>query len=164
MADISITWEGEIVSLLGNLADVQRDLLAILTDKRRVLAGGNLEEISAVSAREAELIPRLQACQEMRQELLARAALEGLPADSIRSLSKALPTTSRMRMHPDLDESQHRSQFLQSECLTNWVLVQRMLLHLSQLIEIIATGGQQKPTYGNGSERQEGGFLVDRAA
>jgi hypothetical protein len=44
------------------------------------------------------------------------------------------------------------------------VLVQRSLLHLSQLIEIIATGGRPQPTYGNGPERQNCGSLVDRAA
>jgi hypothetical protein len=163
MVDTSNSWEGEIASLLGNLANVQRDLLNVLAEKRAVLATGNLDAINAISAREADLIPRLQACQDIRQDLLARAAHEGLPVDSIRSLTAALPSSSRVRMKSDVEEAQHRSRFLQSECLTNWVLVQRMLLHLSQLIEIIATGGQQKPTYGDGSERQGSGFLVDRA-
>jgi hypothetical protein len=163
MVDTSNSWEGEIASLLGNLAHVQRDLLDVLAEKRRVLATGNLDAINAIAAREADLIPRLQACQDIRQDLLARAADDGLPADSIRSLTAALPSSGRVRMQSDVEQAQHRSRFLQSECLTNWVLVQRMLLHLSQLIEIIATGGQQKPTYGNGSERQGSGFLVDRA-
>jgi FlgN protein len=162
MVDTSNSWESEIAALLGDLAHVQRDLLDVLAEKRRVLATGNLDAINAISAREADLIPRLQACQDIRQDLLARAANDGLPADSVRSLTAALPA-SRVRMKSDVEEAQHRSRFLQSECLTNWVLVQRMLLHLSQLIEIIATGGQQKPTYGNGSERQGSGFLVDRA-
>jgi flagellar biosynthesis/type III secretory pathway chaperone len=164
MVDITNSWEGEIASLLGSLAGVQRDLLDVLADKRRVLATGDLDKINAVAAREAELIPRLQACQERRQELLSRAASDGLPADSIRSLTAALPASSRGRMRNDVEQAQNRTRFLQSECLTNWVLVQQMLLHLSQLIEIIATGGQRKPTYGNGSERQGSGFLVDRAA
>ena len=34
---------------------------------------------------------RLQACHERRQQLLARADAEGLPADSIQSLSDRLP-------------------------------------------------------------------------
>ncbi len=163
MVDTANAWESDIASLLRNLANVQRDLLEVLRDKRSALAGGKLDEINAVAIREAELVPRLQACQEQRQALLSRAGADGLPSDSIRALTAALPTTSRIRMQPDLDESQNRSRFLQSECLTNWVLVQQMLLHLSQLIEIIATGGQSKPTYGNGSERQGSGFLVDQA-
>jgi hypothetical protein len=109
------------------------------------------------------LVTRLQACQEHRQRLLTQAAEQGLPSDSIRSLSKSLPTASRNRLKGDLKEAQSRSRLLQHECLTNWVLVQRTLLHLSQMIEIIATGGRMKPTYGNGSDRQDQGALVDRA-
>jgi hypothetical protein len=109
------------------------------------------------------LIARLQACQQRRQGLLARAANQGLPSDSIQSLSKSLPQSVRKRLRGDLDEARERSRILQHECLTNWVLVQRTLLHLSQLIEIIATGGRMKPTYGNGSDCREQGALVDRA-
>jgi hypothetical protein len=163
MVDLSNSWESDIASLLGTLSDVQRDLLVVLAEKRRVLATGDIQAIDAVAARETDLIPRLQACQDRRQELLSRAAEDGLPADSIRSLTAALPAASRGRMRSEVQQAQNRSRFLQSECLTNWVLVQQMLLHLSQLIEIIATGGQRKPTYGDGSERQGGGFLVDRA-
>jgi flagellar FlgN protein len=163
MVDISNSWETDIALLLGSLSDVQRDLLTVLSEKRRVLATGDIQGIDAVAAREAALIPRLQACQDRRQELLARAADDGLPSDSIQSLAAALAPPSRSRVQPDIKQAEYRSRFLQSECLTNWVLVQQMLLHLSQLIEIIATGGQRKPTYGNGSERQGSGFLVDRA-
>jgi hypothetical protein len=42
--------------------------------------------------------------------------------------------------------------------------VQRTLLHLSQLIGIIATGGQSLPTYGKGADCRASGALVDRAA
>jgi hypothetical protein len=38
------------------------------------------------------------------------------------------------------------------------------LLHLSQMIEIIATGGRPKPTYEKGPGSNSGGALVDRAA
>ena len=54
-------------------------------------------------------------------------------------------------MQASIREAANRSQFLQHQSLTNWVVVQRSLLHLSQLIEIIATGGRPKPTYGKGS-------------
>jgi hypothetical protein len=95
--------------------------------------------------------------------LLFRAQSNGLPSDSIKSLSKSLAAPARKRLRGELDEARERSRILQHECLTNWVLVQRTLLHLSQMIEIIATGGRMKPTYGNGSDRQDQGALVDRA-
>jgi hypothetical protein len=43
------------------------------------------------------------------------------------------------------------------------VVVQRTLIHLSQMLEIIATGGQMQPTYGKKESVQARGALVDRA-
>ncbi|HEX4414019.1 MAG TPA: flagellar protein FlgN [Lacipirellulaceae bacterium] len=161
MSDI---WEGEIGGLLAELAEVQTALLSTLSEKRKLLAARDQTALSAMAGQEQELLQRLQACQEKRQLLLGRANAEGLPADSIQSLSAALPADSRERMQASIDETKNRTKLLQHQSLTNWVLVQRSLLHLSQLIEIIATGGQMKPTYGKGSDRVAGGTLVDRAA
>jgi hypothetical protein len=164
------TLEADIAGLLNDLSAVQRDLLDVLTQKRGSLAAGDSEALPAISVREQDLVRRLQACHDRRQQLLAQAADDGLPSDSIRSLSKTLPSISRNRLRGGFDEAQQRSRLLQHECLTNWVLVQRTLLHLSQLIEIIATGGRMQPTYGKGLDRQGqpgeplvGGALVDRA-
>jgi flagellar biosynthesis/type III secretory pathway chaperone len=157
-------WETDIAALLAELADVQSAILAILGEKRQLLATGNHEALSAIAGREQTLIERLQACHERRQQLLARAESEGMPADSIRSLSDQLPAARRDRVQAGIREAADRSRLLQHQCLTNWVLVQRTLLHLSQLIEIIATGGRPKPTYGKGSDCQSSGALVDRAA
>ena len=52
---------------------------------------------------------------------------------------------------------------LRHQSLTNWVLAQRALVHLSQMIEIIATGGRMQPTYGNGAPSFATGNLVDHA-
>ena len=158
------TWESDIAGLLAELADVQSALLGVLGEKRQVLATGQHESLAALAGREQELADRLQACHDRRQQLLARAEAEGVPADSIRSLGDRLPAECRGRIQTGIREAADRSRLLQHQSLTNWVLVQRTLLHLSQLIEIIATGGQPKPTYGKGSDRQGSGTLVDRAA
>jgi hypothetical protein len=163
--------EGDIAKLLGELAAVQGDLLELLTKKREAIAAGDGDALSTVTAQEQTVVDRLQACQLHREQLLELAAGQGLPADSIQSLAKAMPADRRARMQADVEQARHRSRILQHECLTNWVLVQRSLLHLSQLIEIVATGGRMQPTYGDGSERHGqhrgpmvGGSLVDRAA
>jgi FlgN protein len=146
------------------LADVQGGLLAVLTEKRQLLAASDVAGLGAMAGREQQLLDRLQACHERRQQLLARAGAEGLPTDSIRSLSDRLPAEGRNRVQAGIREAADRSRLLQHQSLTNWVLVQRSLLHLSQMIEIIATGGRSRPTYGKGSDRAPSGALVDRAA
>jgi hypothetical protein len=158
------TWESDIGALLAELADVQSALLGALSEKRRLLVSGDVEGLTSMSAREAALATRLQACHERRQQLLARADAEGLPADSIQSLSGRLPATSRESVQASIREAANRSQLLRHQCLTNWVVVQRTLLHLSQMIEIIATGGRPKPTYDKGPGHNSGGALVDQAA
>lgn len=157
-------YESEIGALLSELSDVQSSLLSVLDEKRQLLVAGNVEALSAIGPREQELAVRLQACHDQRQQLLARADADGLPADSIQSLSDRLPAASRGQVQASIREAANRSQLVRHQCLTNWVVVQRSLLHLSQLIEIIATGGQPKPTYDKGSGSQFGGALVDRAA
>jgi hypothetical protein len=159
-------WETDIAALLADLADVQSTLLTLLSEKRQLLATNDHQALAAMAAREQSLIERLQGCHERRQLLLARAESAGLPADSIGSLSQRLAPESRIRLQASIRAAGERSRLLQHQSLTNWVLVQRTLLHLSQLIEIIATGGRLKPTYGNGSHRVTAatGTLVDRAA
>jgi hypothetical protein len=170
MIDARDTLADDIASLLSELSTVQGDLLTVLSEKRGLLATGNSAALGNMATQEQNLVTRLQACQERRQQMLARAASDGLPSDSIKSLSKTLPSDSRNRLRGDFEQAKQRSRLLQHECLTNWVLVQRTLLHLSQMIEIIATGGRMKPTYGNGTDRpghqsdaNVGGALVDRA-
>jgi hypothetical protein len=143
---------------------VQKALLDTLHEKRRLLVANDQEALAAIAPREQQLIERLQACHNHRQQLLSRAAADGLPADSICSLSNKLPGDTRGRMQASIREAEERSRILQHQSLTNWVLVQRTLLHLSQMIEIIATGGRPRPTYGKGSDRAPSGALVDRAA
>ncbi len=164
------TLESDIAELLSELSAVQGDLLTVLTQKRGMLAAGDSTALGKVAVQEQNLVTRLQSCQNRRQQLLAQAADGGLPSDSIRSLSKSLPRGGHQRLRGEFEQAQLRSRLLQHECLTNWVLVQRTLLHLSQMIEIIATGGRMQPTYGNGtaqcthpSEVVVGGALVDQA-
>lgn len=158
------SYEGEIGALLADLADVQGGLLTVLGEKRALLVRGDVDALAAISSREQDLATRLQACHERRQSLLARADSEGLPSDSIQSLSDRLPNSSRRNMQASIREAANRSQLLRHQSLTNWVVVQRSLLHLSQMIEIIATGGRPKPTYDKGPGSSSGGSLVDQAA
>ncbi len=89
------SYEAEIGALLADLANVQGGLLTVLSDKRALLVAGDVDALAAISSREQDLAARLQACHERRQSLLARADADGLPADSIQSLSDRLPAVSR---------------------------------------------------------------------
>jgi len=159
----NMNWEGELAGLLSTLTDTQHELLELLEEKRELLVQSDTDGLAELQPREAQLIERLQSCQQQRQGLLDQAAQNGLPNDSIRSLSKALPGQSTPQLRQSLDLAESRARLLKHQSLAQWVLVQRTLIHLSQMLEILATGGRPEPTYSNRKSSRAGGALVDQA-
>jgi flagellar biosynthesis/type III secretory pathway chaperone len=158
------TWEAEIAELLNEIAAVQDDLFANLTKKRELLKKSDIEGLQNIAPEEDQLVSRLQICIDRRKALLDQAANEGLPSSSIKDLSQKIPLEENSDLSDRLSEASHRARLLQHQSLSNWLVVQRTLIHLSQLIEIIATGGRLQPTYGDGEPVNASGGLVDRAA
>lgn len=158
------SWESELATLLTDLLAVQDELLGTLSRKRQLLVDADTDGLSAIGRQEEQLIGSLQECLERREVLLARAAREGLPSASIRALSRALPRTQRGQLDEHVRLAGSRARLLKHHSFTNWVLTQRTLIHLSQMLEIIATGGRLQPTYGEGQPAGASGALVDRAA
>ena len=161
---MAVEWEVEVAALLNELSDVQGELLHVLERKRGLLVSGDPNAIADMQTDEQSLLDRLQACHERRTALLSQAAADGRPSDSIGSLTASLPQGPRAALGRQVQEAQSRSRILQHNSLTNWVLAQRALIHLSQMLEIIATGGRLQPTYGSGPSSSGSGSLVDQAA
>lgn len=161
---MEIHWEQEVATLLADLSSVQADLLALLAEKRKHLVQPNPSALQALQPREQALIGRMQACHDRRANLLKQAAVEGLPASDLTSLAGAVAPGGTQPLAAQLSQASQRSRLLQHHSLTQWVLVQRSLLHLSQMLEIIATGGQMRPTYGKEDPTGATGTLVDHAA
>ena len=161
---MDVHWEENIAELLDGLAKTQQELLAHLDRKRAALVKQDHQGLISLAAEEQELCARLQECQQRRQEMLAQAEQAGLPADSIESLAGALPAESTQGLGESLEETKERSRLLRHQSVAQWVAIQRTLLHLSQLLEIIATGGRGKSTYGRGGSVASSGSLMDQAA
>ena len=158
------SWDSQLAKLLTDLLAVQDKLLKILARKRELLISRDTEGLAALGPEEEELVGALQECLSRREQLLAKARQEGLPSASIRALSKALPRKQRAELDERIQLAGSRARLLQHHSLTHWVVVQRTLIHLSQMLEIIATGGRLQPTYGEGEPASASGALVDRAA
>ena len=154
--------EAELAELLTDLAAVQDEMLDVLSRKRAAMAACSLEGMIELQPREEELCQRLQECSRRRASMLARARDEGLPHASIGKLAAAMPRPTRDKLGKQVKEASSRVRLLQHQSLTNWVLAQRTLLHLAQLLEIVATGGQWKPTYEKGGSAPARGALVDK--
>ena len=156
--------ESDLVELLNDMLAVQDELLATLTKKRELLASGDTAGLTAIAPREEELVDSLQQCLQRRNTLLGDARQAGLPSASIRALSSSLPRGQDKVIGEQIRQAGSQARLLKHHCLTNWVVVQRTLIHLSQMLEIVATGGRLSPTYGEGEPVGASGSLMDGAA
>ena len=150
--------------MLGELSSTQQELLDLLAEKRPLLVTADAVGLAALEGREAELFARLEACQQRRADLLAQAKTQGKPSTSVRRLVGSLSRPERMGVESSLQQVTARSRLLQHQSLTNWVIVQRNLIHLAQMLEIIATRGRPQPTYGKDAPAAPSGAFVDQAA
>jgi len=163
-AEPTLDWETEIAALLDELSSVQDELLSVLALKREQLVAGDLSTLDETQAREVQLAMRLMHCQERRADILAAARKAGLASDSLGKLASAASERNRGKLGERARAASARMRLLRNESITNWVLAQRSLLHVSQLVEIIATGGRLQPTYGEGESVHSRGSLVNHEA
>jgi flagellar biosynthesis/type III secretory pathway chaperone len=163
-SDSALDWETNLASLLSELSNVQNELLEILVSKRECMADGDVEGMTKLQPREQELCERLQACHNRRTEMLSHAAEHGLPAENLGKLAASLKQPKKAELQKQVKDIKGRMRILQHTSLANWVLAQRTVLHLSQLLEIVATGGRLQPTYERGKSAMSSGALVDGEA
>ena len=156
-------WENDLASLLEDLTQVQDDLLDVLAQKRQCMATGDRHRMTQLQGVEQQLCQRLQACCERRSELLAGASQQGLPVDSLDDLAKVLSGQGASDPARQCGGASARMGLLQHNCLANWVLAQKALLHASQMLDIIASGGRLQPTYGNRTRATAGGAVAGGA-
>jgi hypothetical protein len=155
-------WDEDLAGLLEDLSQVQDELLDVLSRKRQCMAAGDTRGMAALQPLEQEVGQRLQQCHDRRAALLAAASDQGLPGTSLGDLASAIDRRSEGPLSREVRHASARMRLLQHESLANWVLAQKALLHVAQLLEIIATGSRLKPTYGKESSHRARGVLVDQ--
>lgn len=149
--------------LLSDLSTVQADLLRVLRCKTDLLVARDVAGLQELQSAEAELIERLRDLQTRREELLEQAHSHGLLGESLHEVASRMPDPPRRRLKSAVEAARSQSRLLQHQSLANWVLAQRSLIHLSQLLEIVATGGRPRPTYGDKQSLRASGALMDQA-
>lgn len=159
----NVAWDTSLAEMLGELASTQDEMLAVLGEKRDCLVRGETARLGDLQDREQRVLSRLQACHDRRTSLLADASAAGLPGSSLRQLAQSMPKSVDGNLGERVKAASAKMDLLRHQSLTNWVLAQRALVHLSQMIEIIATGGRLQPTYGDSAALFATGNLMDQA-
>ena len=128
------TFRKRSAALLNDLLAGQGELMAVLNRKRNLLGARDREGLAAIAGEEQRMLGVLQECLSAAPGPLARAATEGLPSNSIQALTgRATPSSSGTR-GPQVATAGSRARLLQTQSLTNWIIIQRTLIHLSQLL------------------------------
>lgn len=154
----------QLSELLDELTSTQDELLEVLVEKRKLMVAQDLTGMAALQHRERQLGERLEGVQGRRQMLLDEASQQGLPAENLQQLANVLEPDRSGGLGKQAKQAAQRMGLLQHQSLTNWVLAQRALLHVSQLLEIVATGGRLQPTYGREPSCHARGALMDQEA
>ncbi len=158
----TVNWEVDLGRLLGDLSETQDQLLDVLARKQTCMAHGDLEGMNQLQPLEESLCAQLQSCHERRLQLLDQAAQQGQTADNLSELAGALKPREKGSLGSQVNRVSSRMKLLQHQSLANWVLAQKAVLHLSQMLEIIATGGRLQPTYEKKNALHARGNLVDQ--
>jgi hypothetical protein len=161
----STEWLDTAHAFVQELKATQEELLAALRGRRSMLYSPSADAAVAIAPLDHSLLERLQDCVQRRADLLRTAAHVGWPAETLRAAAMAQPDSEqRRRLQAALAQAQSLSRQLQLAGMTQWMLAQRSLAHVGQLLEILATGAPQPPTYGNGPVSTARGGLLDQAA
>ncbi len=155
-------WEADLTGLLDELSSVQTELLDVLAAKRDSMASNDMQQMIDLHPRAEALCDRLRSCHQQREDLIAIANEQGVPAENLGNIAATLAKADRKKVTKQMTAASARMRLLQHQSLANWVLAQRTILHLSQLLEIIATGGHLQPTYSRDEPSDSRGALVDR--
>jgi flagellar biosynthesis/type III secretory pathway chaperone len=157
-------WRKQLAGFLGETLQAQKDIVALLERKCELFAKNDPAAVGALAKEEQAAADRLKQCLAEREKLLQYAAAEGLPAQSVEVLAKAIVPYSDDEFFTLLRAVQYESQLLRQHNMANWVVAQRSMLHASQMLEIIATRGRMNSTYTRDHQRNRsttGGTLVD---
>lgn len=160
----------DLVRFLNALQQTQQELLSVFAAKRRAINEFQSEDMEHLSHQEGALARRLQALVGQRAELLNRARRAGLPAASLLELTGAIGKTERdprirsvlAAVEEKIRWAQQRTAELQRESWVQWIVSHRSYNHYTELLELIAHGGQTAPTYGAPSSTpMSRGVLLD---
>ncbi|MGL4943831.1 MAG: flagellar export chaperone FlgN [Thermoguttaceae bacterium] len=157
-------FETEIAAFLQRLAVVQDDALSVLQRKQKMLVAADAEALQQILIEEERLMARLESVLAERQTILEKARDFGIACESLETLSETFPKRSDVRR--EIHNSVYRTRLIQYQSLTNWVLTQRSLLCVNQMLDIIAGGGKASPVYSHDKKRDHpgGNIAINRVA
>ena len=100
-------WEEDLAALLEDLSQVQDELLDVLARKRQCMAAGDTRGMTELQPPSRRWASACRQCHDRRAALLAEAAEQGLPGDSLGDLANALKQQGGGDLCRDVKQTPH---------------------------------------------------------
>ncbi len=162
---MSPEWLTDVTRFADVLEATQQELLSTLRLKRRALVSGSARDLQQLNDSALETARRLKLLTAWRSRLLDQAQDEG---DQARTISDVLarsadPWPEELRAR--LAAVQQRFGEVQRESWIQWIIAQRTEACYSDILELLARGGQRSPVYEEtvGAAMGSGGAVLDAA-
>lgn len=141
-----------VQQVIEQIRAVQRAFIAILAQQRSALRAGDSRKLEAILKAETECLDLLQAAAAEREALLRHPFAVAGRFRSLRQLIEAVQPPGWEARLLVADEIDRASREIQQQSWAIWVLAHRAHHHYSEVLELIARGGEQAVTYGDRSE------------
>ena len=139
--------ELDIAALLEDISSAQQDMLDHLDQKFTALKHRDVTALQDLQKHEEDLLRKLSQCQNRRLELIDNANENEHKGKTLAEITQSLSSENSLNLTQKIKQTEHQNKLLKHQGLTNWILAQRSLVHVTQILEIIATGGKMRPTY-----------------
>lgn len=151
-----------LTTFLDRLERVQAALVELFAEKRRSLVTARTSELAQLAAREAEAAKALQEVVADRSRLLSDARRSGYRTDSIGGLVPLMGALVPAEWVERLRRAEAVAAQLREESWVHWIISHRCYNHYTELLDLIAHGGETSPTYSRQPDRSAaGGVLLD---
>jgi len=161
----------EVRGFLNGLEATQSDLRELYSKKRSALQGARADELIRLAETETTLTRALHEHMKRRHRILQQANRQGVAATTIEELidqetdQQAFLGGDGRELRSQIADLQRMSALLRRESWIHWIIAHRAYQYHSELLDLIAQGGEKRPTYGGptGSRDSGGGAILDHS-
>jgi len=154
----------ELNRVLSIIESLQQQLTDLFATKITLLRDAQGDELHRLAAQEETLVHRLRQALDERRQMLDRARRGGLDVQTLTELAAALGGDPALQTR--LDQAQLRALHLQQESWVHWIIAHRCYSHYTEVLDLIAHGGEAAPAYTRFANRTSaantpGGAVLD---
>jgi hypothetical protein len=158
-------WFDDVARFADVLEATQQDLLHTLRLKRQALVTGTPGDLQRLNEASLDAARRLKMLSVWRSQLLDQAHEAGSAGPTLSDVLAEWIDPWSERLRARFTAVQQRFGEAQRESWIQWIIAQRTEACYTDVLDLLAHGGQRPPTYGENAQSNSGvgGAVLDAA-